>query len=102
MKVIEIMERTGLRSGQRAMTYIKDGLLEIGQNMPEQTKRLLFSVEDGVRFYNFPSDHVRTLGIFRKYDNDGKYIPIPRVQNIQILQDSSSATGTSDDQLIVL
>ncbi len=96
------MERTGLRDGQRAINYIKDGLLEISEQIKDQSKRYLFSVVAGTRFYNLPSDHVTTLGVYQAFDNDGKYVRIPRIQNVQILQDSSSATSTSDDDLIVL
>jgi hypothetical protein len=102
MTVMELCERCGIRDGQRGLAYIKDGLLEIGQRIPEQTKRYTFSVVDGTRFYNMPSDHVRTLGLYRKFDNDGKYVPIARAQNVQILQDSSSSTATSDSDLIVI
>ena len=102
MRVIELMERVGLRDGQRAMAYIKDGLLEVSQQIPEQTKRFVFSVVSGTRYYNLPSDFVTMRGVYRLWDSNGKYVKIPRVQHVEILQDSASATATSDDDLIVI
>ena len=102
MTVMELMERTGLRSGQRAMTYIKDGLLEINERMPEQVARVTYDIEEGVRYYSLPTNFVKMISVNRAFDDDGKYIPIPRVQNIQILQDSDSSTATNDDDLIVI
>ena len=102
MTVLELMERTGIRNSEQAFTYIKDGLLEIQMQANEQMKRYTFDVEDGTQFYNLPSDLVTLEGVYRLYSSDGKYVRIPRVANIDILEDASSATGTSDDAIIVI
>ena len=102
MTVLELMERTGLRTPERAYAYIKDGLLDLQTHVPEKTKRYTFSVEKDVRYYSLPSDMVNLLNVYRKYDSDGRFIGIPRISNIQMMQDSSSSTATSDDLIIVI
>jgi len=102
LTVLELMERTGIRNSEQAFTYIKDGLLEVQTLANEQMKRYTFDVEDGTQFYNLPSDLVTLEGVYRLYSSDGKYVRIPRVANIDILEDASSATGTSDDAIIVI
>ena len=96
------MERTGMRVPERAYAYIKDGLLDLETRVPEKTKRHTLSVEANVRYYSLPSDMINLLGVYRKYDENGRYIEIPRVQNINVMQDSGSSTATSEDDLIVL
>ena len=102
MTVLQVMERTGLRSANRALEYIKDALWEINERMPEQVARYIYDVESDTRFYSLPSNFVRLLSVLRAYDSDGKYIPIPRVQNVLIEQDSSASSASSDDDLIVI
>ena len=102
MKVLQLMERTGLRSPNKAFAYIADGLLEIQTRVPENTKRHTFSIAADTRFYTLPSDFVKLNKVYRKYDADNKYVEIQRVMHVNLMQDSSSSTATSDDDLIVL
>ena len=96
------MERTGLRSPNKAFAWIKDGMIEIQTRVPEQTKRYAMSVEADTRFYSFPTDMVRLLNVYRKFDSSGKYLAMARIENINMMQDADSSTATSDSQLIVL
>ena len=102
MRVIELMERTGVNSLNRACAYIKDGLIDIQTRTNENTKRYTMSVEADTRYYTFPSDMVKLLKVYRKYDSNGRYIEIPRIMNIQLMQDAASSTAVSDDDLIVI
>jgi len=102
MKVLQLLERVGLRNAQKGFAWIGDGLLEIQTRVPEYTKRYTFSVEADTRYYTLPSDFVKLNKVYRKYDEDEKYVEIQRVMHVNLMQDSSSSTATSDDDLIVL
>lgn len=91
-----------MREPQRAIAYIKDAMIELQTHVPENTKRYTFSVEADTRYYTLPSDMVNLKTVYRKYDSDGRYVEIPRVQSIQMMQDSSSSTAVSEDDIIVL
>ena len=80
MKVLEIMERTGINQTGRAIAYIKDALDEMNLLSETHTKTIRLTIEANKRFYELPNDLVKLLDIRCKdHNNDlGNYQTIPR------------------------
>jgi len=102
MTVQEIMDRTGINNLYEAIAYITDGLYEINEMTPQTVETAFIDIEADVRLYSLPSDMVRLLQIFRKYDDDGKYVPIDRVQHVDIIQDATASSVTTDDDIVAM
>lgn len=101
--VLNIMEQVGSRNTKRIVQYINDGLNEIATLIPDKTDNSLIDVVADTRLYNLPSNMKKLLGVYAKADTDNdKYQRISRIENIDVLQDSSADTTTSDDDLIII
>ena len=81
MKVQEIMERAGTRTTGRAIAYIKDALEEINMISETHVKTARLNINQDQRFYSFPGDMVKLIGIRCKnhLNTDGEYRSIPRM-----------------------
>ena len=81
MKVMELMERTGINQTGKAIAYIKDGLEEMNFISEIHTKRVRIDIEKDKRFYDIPNEAVKILDIRCKdHDNtDSTYKSIPRM-----------------------
>ncbi len=89
MKVLEIMERVGSRNTNLIITYIKDALEEIQEQSVDARSREVYNIQKNVKFYPFPADFVRLLGVYRKVNSSGKYERIDRVIKNPIIEDLS-------------
>lgn len=103
MKLLEYMERTGIREPERAKVYITDALYELQSLIPDKTTGQKYNVVDGQRLYSWPSNMVRLLGVYRIYDREnGHYVRIPSIQRIDLLDElTSTATNTEADIIVV-
>ena len=102
MTVLEIMERVGSTSTHRAIAYIKDGLLELQSAIPDKLERKKYSVVADTRYYALPSNMIDLKSVWKLFDDDGNYVRIPRLLNVEILQDSDSTTSTADSGVILI
>lgn len=103
MNLLEIMERAGTRETARARAYIHDAIVEIAETFPEKTEQSLIDVVAGQRLYNLPGNLVRLYGIYRKYDDEGKYVRIRNIRNIDMLEKGSASTSEDGSgNLVVL
>jgi hypothetical protein len=102
MTVQEIMDRTGINNLYEAIAYITDSLYEMNEMTGQTVETAFIDIEEDVRLYSLPSDMVKLLQVFRRYDDDGKYVPIPRIQNIDIIQDATASSVTSDDDIVAI
>ena len=80
MKLIEIMERLGLKTTGRAIMYVKDALDEIALKSPTHTKTIRRDIKKDQRFYDLPNEAVKILDIRCKHhdNNSDLYRSIPR------------------------
>jgi hypothetical protein len=109
MKVLEIMERTGMVDLQKALAYIADGLSEMGDLIQEKTTGTSYDVVADQKLYTFPSNMIRLLGVYRKYDTDSstsrvRYIRIGRIQAIDTVDQvlGASTSVSSEDDILVI
>ena len=86
----------------RSVTEYNDALQEIAERTPDKVKRVTVDIEADTRFYLIPSDMIKLLGVYRKYDSNDRYIPIPMMSDVEIQQDSSASTATTDDDVIII
>ena len=101
MKVQEIMERTGMRNASKCIAYIKDALNEIQLTYPNKTERATIDIVDGTRYYSLPSNCLALKGVYRKYDDDGRYQKIKRVVNVEMLEDDSATSVSGADVIVI-
>jgi len=103
ISVLKIMESVNSRNTKRIVSYINDGLSEIADLIPDKIDRSTIDVVSGTRLYNFPSNMKKLLGVYAVLDSDAdKYGKISRIQGIDLLQDDSTNTVTTDDDLIII
>ena len=102
MTLLEVMERVGSREPERVKTYITDALREIEAVIPEKTTGHMYDVVADQIYYAFPSNMVKLLGVYRKYDTSGKYILIPRIKELDIIHISSSVSTSEATETIVV
>jgi hypothetical protein len=102
MTVLELMERTGLTHVTLAKSLLRDAFAEIQQLMPYRTTGTYISVVADQKLYDLPTNMEKLLGVYQKYDSDGKYILIPRVDSITVMEDASSTAADSGEDIIVL
>lgn len=102
MTVQEVMERVGTKQTGLALAFINDGLQEIAERTPDKVKRAFYSIEADTRFYLLPTDMIKLQGVYRKYDSNGRYIPISMISDVEIQEDSSASTVTTDDDIIII
>lgn len=84
MTILEIMERTGARDPGLVRAYVNDGLQEIQRIIPNKTTYVMVDVVAGQRLYSLPANMEELIGVYRKYDSNGKYIKIGRVSVIDL------------------
>ena len=103
MTLLEIMERVGSRRPEYVKALVNDALEEIADLIPERTTGEFINVVADQRFYNLPTAAIRVLGVYARYDSDGRYVRIPGVSNI-ILEKPTTATSSSvsDVEIIVV
>ena len=80
MTVEEIMERVGINSTGRAISYIKDGLDEMNLLSETHTKTVRMDINQDQRYYELPKEFVKILDIRCKHHNNesSRYESIPR------------------------
>jgi hypothetical protein len=102
MTILEIMEKVGVfENPKKIMAYVQDGLNEMQHKIPEKIQREFLDIVADTRYYNLPTTMIRLEGVFAKYDST-KWVRIPRIQNVDILEDSGESTASSDDEIIVV
>ena len=89
MKVIELMERVGIKETGRAIAYIKDGLEEINMIAETHVNREKIDLTEDQRFYNFPNEMIRVLDVQCKSHRNSKdeYRSIPRLLKAPYIKD---------------
>lgn len=107
MKVLEVMERTGMKDTKKCIIYIRDALSEIQSLIPEKTTGQKYNVVANQRLYSFPTNMVALLGVYKKYETDTstsniKYIRIPRVQHLDLITQLGSTAADSETDIIVV
>jgi beta-galactosidase beta subunit len=102
MTVLEIMERTGLRSPGLVRAYIADALQEIQRIMPAKTTYTKYNVVAGTRLYSLPSNMETLKGVYRKFDSQGRYVKIGRVLNVQLEETSTAISYSSSTDIVVI
>lgn len=95
--LLELMERVGSRDEKRILAYIREAFTEIEGLLPEKTTGEFYTVTADTRLYTLPSDMIQLLGVYRVYDSTAssgykKYVLIPRVHNIDMLDVSTGAS----------
>lgn len=95
MTILEVMERTGARDPELVRAYVNDALEEIQDMIPDKTTFIKLNVAADVRLYSFPSAMLELLGVYRRYDDAGRYVRIGRVQNVEIEEPTSSVGSLS-------
>ena len=94
MTLLEIMERVGSREPERVKVYVAEALEELQSLLGYKTTGQTYSVVSGQKEYSLPGTMVKLLGVYRKYDSQGRYIRIPILRNVGIL-DGVGSTGVS-------
>jgi len=81
MTVKEIMERAGSIHTGRSIAYIKDAMEELNMISETHVDTQRIDINKDQRFYNFPGDMVKLIGIRCKnhLNTDGEYRSIPRM-----------------------
>ena len=81
MKIIEIMERTGLSQTGKAIAYVKDALEELAIISPTHVKKERIDITLNQRLYEIPLDALNILDVRVKHHNneDSTYRSIPRM-----------------------
>lgn len=102
MSLFEIMERVGSRQTNRVKAYIKAGLIEMQSIIPEKTTGQKYNVVSDQRLYSLPTNMIRLLDVYAKYDDNGRYIRIPMINNMDIIEDASSTAADSETDIIVV
>lgn len=107
MTILEIMERTGARDFGLVKAWVNDALEDIQDLIPDKTTWRMIDVVADTRLYALPTDMIELLGVYRRYDSQGRYIRIGRVQSLDIDEMSTSVgsistgAGTVSDIVVV-
>lgn len=102
LTILEIMERTGARDPGVVRAYVNDALQEIQRIIPDKTTYLKYNVVAGTRYYSLPSNMEELLTVYRKYDSQGRYKQIGRVQNMNLEEPSTTVSATSSTDIVVI
>lgn len=103
MTLLEVMERVGSRQTNKIIAYVTDAMTEIAEILPEKTTYQTYNVVANQKLYSMPNNMIRLLGVYRKYDSNGKYIRIGYVTNLDIFENVSGSTAAdSQAQEIVV
>jgi hypothetical protein len=90
------MERVGSRDSRKIIAYVKDALREVQHLIPEKTTHAKYNVVADQKTYALPANMISLLGVYRKYDDDGKYIRIGHIQHKTLIDD------LAEEEIIVL
>jgi hypothetical protein len=96
MTILEIMERTGARDPNLVRAWINDALEDIQDLIPDKTTWQKINVVADTRFYTLPSDMIELLGVYRRFDSQGRYIRIGRVQSLDIDEPTTSVSASTN------
>ena len=90
MKVLELMERVGIKETGRALAYIKDGLEEINLLHDTHVDVQRIDITKDKRFYDLPHDVVKILSIRAKnhLNTKDEYRKIPRMVYEPLIEDA--------------
>jgi hypothetical protein len=90
MKVLELMERVGIKETGRALAYIKDGLEEINIIHDTNVDVQRINIAKDQRFYELPYDLIKVLSIRAKnhLNTKDEYRKIPRMIYEPIIEDA--------------
>lgn len=103
MKLIEIMERSGVMEPEKAKVWIEDALYEMQSLIPDKTTGQKYNVVANQRLYSWPSNMVRLLGVYRIYDREnGHYVRIPSIQKIDLLDEITSTATNAEADIVVV
>jgi len=95
------MERTGSRDPGLVRAWVNDALEDIQDLIPDKTTFTKINVTADVRLYELPSNMIELLGVYRKFDSQGRYVRIGRVQSLDIDQVDSTSIGEAVDIVVV-
>ena len=104
MKVLEIMERTGIKNPSRCIAYIIDALNEIQAIAPDKIERITIDVEADTRYYSIPT-MVDLRGVWQKGNTEStpiQYVECARIAMNKILEDAGASSASILDDLIVI
>ena len=81
MTVFEIMERTGMKTTGRAISYIKDALREMNMDYETHIRNENITITKDQRNYTIPNEVVKILDIRCKnhLNSNDEYRSIPRL-----------------------
>jgi len=102
LNLLQLMERVGSRKTKLIIGYVQDALNEMQTIIPETVTRSFLDIEADTRLYSLPTTMIKLLGVYRKYDDDEKYIRIGRIQGDTLEQDSTASSSSTDDDIIVI
>lgn len=105
IKVIELMNRVNSRDEKKVLAYVKDALTEMAGYVPDTVERHIIDIVADTRLYTLPSDMVRLLNVYSKYEttsSDIRYAKIPYAIDYPLIDDVSSSALDSDDDIIII
>ena len=90
MKVIELMERSGITETGRALAYIKDGLEEMNMIAETHVAMERIDVNENQRFYDLPNDMIKVIDVRCKNHGNAadEFRSIPRTINPPSTEDA--------------
>jgi len=94
LKVLEIMEFTGITQLNLVLSYIRDGLAEIAEANGGNVKRRKYDIDADTRIYNLPADFGKRKGVYA-IDDDGFYQVIPEVKSIDYIDNAQEEESES-------
>ena len=94
MKMRELMERCGIQETGRAAAYVKEALREMNMISEVNINNERFTVTEGQRYYHFPNELVKFIGVKVKnhLNTKNEYRRIPRLVDEPVITDSDEDT----------
>jgi hypothetical protein len=102
MTILEIMERTGARNPNLVRAWVNDALEDIQDLIPDKTTWTKVNIVADTRFYTLPSNMLELLGVYRRFDSQGRYVRIGRVQSLDIDEPDSSISASTSISIVVV
>jgi len=90
MKVLEIMERAGIRDTILAIAYIKDAMDAMQSTTDIEVTTETTNIVDGTRDYPLPITMVSLLSVSVLNENNDTYERIPRLVGEPVLESDES------------
>jgi len=89
MKVIQIMERSGIQETGRALAYIEDALEEINTISETHVDKARLDISKNQRFYNMPKEAIKITDIRVKnhLNSKNQHRSIPRMVYEPVVKD---------------